>query len=207
MTTRQLPADVDLTSRCRLPLPKREDLDDTGQQAWDRANRLGTLAGLQGPAGIQLHSPDIAPHLSALNSYLRFDAGLSSRVREVAILATAREMDSQFEWVAHEAQALKDGVPAQTIDVIKHRALTDGLPEEDTRVICLARELFRDHRVSAETFAQLKSVYGARQLVDLVVLMGTYANTALMLALVDMQIPDSKEPLLPIPLPNPLASA
>jgi hypothetical protein len=36
-------------------------------------------------------------------------------------------------------------------------------------------------------------------LLNLVVLMGTYANTAAMLAVVDMQIPEGKEPLLPIP--------
>ena len=32
-------------------------------------------------------------------------------MREVAILTTAREMDSQFEWVAHEPEAIKEGVP------------------------------------------------------------------------------------------------
>jgi 4-carboxymuconolactone decarboxylase len=200
--SRSLPPDVDPASRCRLPLPRREDLDEAGQQAFDRANRPGTLAGLQGPAGLQLHSPGIAPHLSALNTYLRFEAGLPGRVREVAILATAREMDSQFEWVAHEAQALKDGVPQETIDAIKHRGGTQGLPLEDEQVIRLARELLRDHKVRPGTFAELQSVYGTRKLMDLVVLMGTYANTALMLSVVDMQIPEGREPLLPIlPIP------
>jgi 4-carboxymuconolactone decarboxylase len=199
MPTSSLPPDVDPGSRCRLPLPARDDLDAAGQQAYDRANRPGTLAGLQGPAGIQLHSPGVAPHLSALNTYLRFDAGLSPRVREVAILATAREMDSQFEWVAHEAQALKDGVPPQTIEAIKHRRSTQGLEGEDALVIELARELWKDHRVRPETFAALKAVYGPRKVIDLVVLMGTYANTAAMLAVVDMQIPEGREALLPIP--------
>jgi alkylhydroperoxidase family enzyme len=39
---------------------------------------------------------------AALNRYLRYDAGLGGRVRELAILITARELDSQFEWAAHE---------------------------------------------------------------------------------------------------------
>ncbi|MES2188471.1 MAG: hypothetical protein V4505_28225 [Pseudomonadota bacterium] len=194
-----LPADVDPRSRCRFPLPDREDLDEAGQQAFDRASRPGIIAGLQGPAGIQLQSPDIAPHLSALNSYLRFKAGFTGRVREVAILATAREMDSQFEWVAHEAEALKEGVPAEAVDAIKYRRPTDGLAEEDALVIGLARQLWRDHRVDSEMFARLRQRYSQRQLIDLVVLMGTYANTAAMLAVVDMQIPDGQPALLPIP--------
>ena len=171
----------------------------TGQQAFDRANRPGTIAGLQGPAGIQLHSPEIAPHLSALNTYLRLKAGFSPQIREIAILATAREMDSQFEWVAHEPEALKEGVSQAVIDVIKYRRSTEGLATQEALVIELARQLWRDHKVASETFVQLNASYGPRMLIDLVVLMGTYANTAAMLAVVDMQIPDGKEPMLPIP--------
>ena len=66
-------------------------------------------------------------------------------------------------------------------------------------VIELARQLWRDHKVAPETFAKLNTHYGPRMLINLVVLMGTYANTAAMLAVVDMQIPEGKEPLLPIP--------
>ena len=199
MNKNQFPSDVDTHSRSRLPLPKREELNEAGQQAFDRANRPGTIAGLQGPAGIQLHCPEIAPHLSALNTYFRVNAGFTPQTREIAILATAREMDSQFEWVAHEPEALKEGVAQDVIDVIKFRRSTEGLAEQDALVIELARQLWRDHKVAPETFAKLNASYGPRMLINLVVLMGTYANTAAMLAVVDMQIPEGMEPLLPIP--------
>jgi 4-carboxymuconolactone decarboxylase len=199
MNKNQFPSDVDPHSRSRLPLPKREELNEAGQQAFDRANRPGTIAGLQGPAGIQLHCPEIAPHLSALNTYFRVNAGFTPQTREIAILATAREMDSQFEWVAHEPEALKEGVAQHVIDVIKFRRCSEGLAEQDALVIELARQLWRDHKVAPETFAKLNAGYGPRMLINLVVLMGTYANTAAMLAVVDMQIPEGKEPLLPIP--------
>jgi len=48
-----------------------------------------TIAGLQGPAGIQLFSPKTAAQSSALNRYLRYEAGFTAHVREVAILITA----------------------------------------------------------------------------------------------------------------------
>lgn len=195
----ELPPDIDPRSRCRLPLPERDSLDEAGQQAYDRASRPGVIAGLQGPAGLQLQSPGIASHLSALNTYLRFNAGLSARVREIAILATAREMDSHFEWVAHDGEALKEGVAPEVIDAIRSRRSTDGLDEEAALVITLARQLWRDHRVPSEDFARLKARYGAQQLMDLVVLMGTYANTAAMLALVDMQLPEGRTSTLPVP--------
>ena len=127
-----MPSDIDPRSGMRLPLPNRDDLDEAGKKAYDRGMTPGaTIAGLQGPAGIQLYSPKTAAHASALNRYLRFEAGFTAHVREVAILITAREMDSQFEWVAHEPEALKEGVPQQVIDVIKYRRSTEGLDETD----------------------------------------------------------------------------
>ncbi|HKN10371.1 MAG TPA: hypothetical protein VJ376_12940, partial [Pseudomonadota bacterium] len=117
-----MPSDIDPQSGFRLPLPKREDLDEAGKKAYDRGATPGAnIAGLQGPAGVQLYSIRTAPHLTAINRYLRFEAGIVPRVREIAILTTAREMDSQFEWVAHEGEALKEGVERGLIDVIKHR--------------------------------------------------------------------------------------
>jgi 4-carboxymuconolactone decarboxylase len=197
---RTMPSDIDPKSGFRLPLPNREDLDEAGKKAYDRGTAPGaTLAGLQGPAGVQLYSTKAAEYLSSLNRYLRFQAGISPRIRETAILITAREMDSQFEWVAHEPQALKDGVAQNVIDVIKYRRGTEGLPEADAVVIELGRQVWRDHRVTSATFAKAKELFGPHKLVDLVLLMGNYAGTAALLTAVDMQLHAGKKPLLPIP--------
>jgi 4-carboxymuconolactone decarboxylase len=195
-----MPSDIDPKSGMRLPLPKREELDEAGQKAYDRSAAPGaSIAGLQGPGGIQLFSPKTAANVSALNRYLRFEAGFTPHVREVAILATAREMDSQFEWVAHEPEALKEGVPQSTIDVIKYRRSTEGVDPTDALIIELGRQLWRDHKVKSETFAQLKTIFGPNKLVELVMLMGNYAATAALLTAVDMQLHAGKKPLLPIP--------
>ena len=195
-----MPSDIDPRSGFRLPLPNREDLDEAGKTAYDRGTRPGaTIARLQGPAGLQLFSPKTAAHHSAINRYLRYEAGFTPHVREVAILTTAREMDSQFEWVAHEPEAIKEGVPQNVIDVIKHRRSTVGLDETDAVVIELGRQIWRDHKVTSETFAKAKSIFGPNKLVELVMLMGNYASTAALLTAVDMQLHAGKKPLLPIP--------
>ena len=193
-------SDIDPKSGFRLPLPNREDLDEAGKAAYDRSAKPGgSIAGLQGPGGVQLYSPRTAAHVSAINRYLRFEAGFSPRIREIAILATAREMDSQFEWVAHEPEALKEGVPQQVIDIIKFRRPTDGIDATDAIVIELVRELWRDHKVKSETFAKAKAMFGPNKLIELVMLSGNYAATAALLTAVDMQLHPGKQPLMPIP--------
>jgi 4-carboxymuconolactone decarboxylase len=195
-----MPSDIDSQSGFRLPLPKREDLDEAGKKTYDRAVTPGaSIAGLRGPAGIRLYSTKISEPMMAVNRYLRYEAGLAPRVREIAILVTAREMDSQFEWVAHEPEALKEGVEPAVIDVIKFRKSTEGLDETDALVIELGRQLWRDHKVTAPTFAKAKASFGPHKLVDLVLLMGNYAGTAALLTAFDMQLKPGQKPLLPIP--------
>ena len=40
-------------------------------------------------------------------------------------LATARELNHQFEWVAHEPAALKVGISQEIVDIIKYRKPVD----------------------------------------------------------------------------------
>ncbi len=202
---RQLPHrkadDIDPQSGCRLPLPRREDLDEDGRRAYDRLADPtgGTLRGLKGPGGIQLHSPELSRRSRPVNHYLRYESGLGGRVRELAILATAREHDSQFEWAAHEPAALAEGIAPEIIDVIRHRYDTAGLAAADALVIDLGREIFRTRRVAPQTYARALRQFGVRQLVDLVALMGNYAGTAALLAAFDMRLDPGQRAHLPLP--------
>ncbi len=193
------PDDVDPQSGCRLPLPRRQDLSGAALAVYDGLAdpQGGSLRGLRGPGGIQLHSPELSRHSRPLNHYLRHEAGLGGRLRELAILATARELDSQFEWVAHEAEALREGVAPDIVETIKYRRATGALDEADAVVIDLCREIFTTRNVSAATFARALAQFGRRKLVDLVALMGNYAATAALLTAFDMQLDPDQPSLLP----------
>jgi 4-carboxymuconolactone decarboxylase len=156
----------------------------------------GTIRGLRGPGGILLHSPELSRHARPLNRYLRHKTGLGGRVRELAILTTARELDSQFEWAAHEPEALSEGISQEIIEVIKHRKDTNGRDEADAIVIELGLEIFGARKVTPATFARSLRQFG-RTLVDLVALMGNYAGTAALLTAFDMQLDPGQPPLLP----------
>jgi 4-carboxymuconolactone decarboxylase len=195
-----MPSDIDPQSKFRLPLPKREDLDEAGKKAYDKAAAPGgSIMGLQGPAALGLFSTKTVAARNTVGKYLRYEAGFDPRIREIAILTTAREMDSQFEWCAHEPEALKEGLDQNVIDIIKHRKSTAGLPDIQAAVIEFGRQIFHDHKVTSQAFARVKQHFGANKLIELVMLMGNYAATAALLTAVDMQLHDGQEPLLPIP--------
>jgi 4-carboxymuconolactone decarboxylase len=189
------PADIDPQSGSRIPLVRREDLDTDGQKSFDFYTSAATLRGLHGPAGIWLHSPKLAELYQPLGTYLRHGTGLSEPVREVCILAVARECDNAFEWAAHEPEALRVGVPQGIIDAIRLRA-----PDIDApfgTIVELIREAFTARTVNATTYNAAVSLFGVRLLIDLVSLAGMYAGTAALLTVFDMQLDAGETHLLP----------
>jgi 4-carboxymuconolactone decarboxylase len=196
-----LPKDIYPESRSRLPLAKREALDEQGKRVYDSVldPRRPTLAGFQGPAGIWLHSPRVGEPIREMNRILRTEVPLEARLRELAILVTAREFDSQFEWTAHEPVALKEGLAPKIVDIVKFRKAVSEVPEEETAIISFGRELFRDRRVRSETYAEMVRVFGQSSVVNIAALMANYALTAVMLTAFDQQLHEGREPLLPFP--------
>jgi len=134
--------------------------------------------------------------MRAVNQYLRYETALERRLTELAILVTARELDNQFEWTAHEPVALKEGLDPEVIDVVKYRKPTSGLGTKEALIICLGRKLFRERKVDPETFAHALEVFGPRGIVELAAVMGNYAGTAIMLSMVDQQLRPDQTPLL-----------
>ncbi len=193
-----LPDDIDPKSRCRLPLVDRAALGPEIQAVYDFQVSGGqSIRGLRGPGGIKLHSPKLAQCTRPVGRYLRFEAGFTGRIREVAILITARCCDNQFEWAAHEPQAVKDGVPRETIEAIRLGSSVEDLDPTDALIITLGRQTFQSRKVMPETYARALEVFGVRGLVDLAALMGNYASTAAILTVFDMRLDDGATPRLP----------
>ena len=179
----------------------RDSLDELGQGLFDKTTddvRTGrSLAGFQGPNGIVLYSPRVADHDQRKNDYLRFESPLGRRHYELAVLVTARELDQQFEWTAHEPAALRAGLEPAVIEIVKyHRPLT-GLPPKDAAIIQLGRELVGLSSVESSTLAEALELFGPRDLVDVVSVIGHYSAIAMLLNAFDQQLASGQEPLLP----------
>jgi 4-carboxymuconolactone decarboxylase len=193
------PVQINPESRCRIPLPRRGDLDSGAQKIFDyfTSGSKGVLRGLHGPAGIWLHEPKLTKVYVPFGNYLRFDAGLSETVREVCVLAMARECNSAFEWAAHEPEALQVGVPPEVIKSIKFRESPTAMEAPFGTVVQLIREAFTERSVNAATYEAAVSLLGVPLLIDLITLAGTYASTAALLKVFDMQLDAGETHLLP----------
>lgn len=188
------PKDIYPQTGNRLPAVNREHLDDAAKKIYDAGNGND-----YGPQRLRLYSGGAEAFSSGLNDFLRRKSRLEPRVVELSILAAVREMDGEYEWTAHEPAALKAGVSPQVVDVVKHRKALTGIDEKEATIIELGREAVGKHKVSSETFARARKLFGDRDLVNIVCLMGDYVSTAVLLDTFDQHVRPTDKPLLPIP--------
>jgi 4-carboxymuconolactone decarboxylase len=116
-------------------------------------------------------------------------ASVARRDIDLAILVSAREHDSLYDWTMNELEAGKDGLEPAVVAAVWDRKATASLTEKDASLIEFGRELFSKHVVASTTYARVVKVFGERDLVDLVTVMGQHASEATMLAAFDQHLP------------------
>jgi 4-carboxymuconolactone decarboxylase len=199
-TSRPLPADVDAQSHSRLPLIRKDSLDAEGRRIFEAINGKEANTPRLGPPASSMYSLAAAEPYDRLNQLLRNTNVIGPQFFEISTLVPAREFNQQYEWTAHERGARRVGVAQEVIDVIKHDRATSGLPEKEATAIEFGRALLRGNRqVPPELFAKMVSLFGERGTIEITMVMGDYAMTAMLLNAVDQQLPADWEPLLPIP--------
>ena len=191
------PADIDPVSLSRVPLAERSAMDAEGQAIYDKVAGIDRTTPLIGPAGVSLHMPKVAQAMDILNQYLRYDSIIGRRYIETAILVAAREFDQQYEWTFHEEAALTEGAPQATVDAIKFNRAVDGLEEKDRLIIQYGREIFRDHRLSPETWAAAVDAFTQQGALEIAAIMGDYLLAGVLLHAVDQQLPPDRPALMP----------
>jgi 4-carboxymuconolactone decarboxylase len=193
-----LPADIDPQSYSRLPLILKDSLDAEGQRIFEAINGKDGNVPRLGPPNNTMHSLAVAEPYDELNQVLRKANVIGAQFFEISTLVPAREFNQQYEWTAHELGARRAGVDQKVIDVIKYDRPVTGLPEKEATTIEFGRAMLRGNRqVSSELFAKMVALFGRRGTMEITMVMGDYAMTAMVLNAVDQQLPPDREPLLP----------
>ena len=129
---------------------------------------------LQGPFTMFLHCPEMAGRLAHLGAFVRFEGSLDMRVRVLAAMTVARELDAVYVWGAQTGGARRLGVPETTITAIREKHAR-GIPPEDAQIVEFTRELIRKHRVDDATFEALRTRLGHDELTQLTAAIGYYS--------------------------------
>ena len=185
-----LPRDIHPVTLSRLPPVTAGDLDEEGQRLL--AARTNFTPG-PGPNHVTIYSPR--------ERDLGIPSGEKSpvgpRYFQLAVLITAREIDQQYEWSAHEPAGRRQGLGQAVIDVVKYNRNVAALSDKDATLITFGRALFREHRVSSELWEKMVSHFGRQRTIQIMMIMGEYFRVGFMLNAIDQHLPPGREALLP----------
>jgi 4-carboxymuconolactone decarboxylase len=158
----------------RIPLLDVEDspaLKDLADRI--RAARRGRVINVY---RLLLHSPPLAETWFEHNNAVRWDTGLDGRLREMVIirigyLARARYVIGQH--VPKLAQA--EGLSLAECQALEDWQASNLFSPRDRAVLAYADVMTRDIEVPDAVFEPLREYFDDRQIVELTVLIGTYA--------------------------------
>src|ERR1700730_4103037 len=172
----------------RFPPIKPENMTAEQKQVAD-AIVAGPRKSLSGPFNAWLRSPELANRLQMVGEYLRFHSSVPARLNEFAILITAREWTSQFEWYAHQPLAIKAGLEPKVIADLAAGKRPEEMTEDEATIYNFCIELHRDKNVADKTFEAAIGLLGEQGVMDLIAVSGYYSLVSMTLNTAQVGLP------------------
>lgn len=175
----------------RLSWPRPEELDPARRAVYDAIVAGPRAAGpfqlvdaegrLEGPFNAMLLSPGAGLALQELGAAVRYRTSLPDRLREIAILALAAVLRSDFEWYAHERLGRGIGLSDAELTALRVGGTADTFSAEELAVVDATRALATTGDLDDEAFVSAHLALGQEALAEVVVLVGYYQLLAMLL--------------------------
>ena len=149
------------------------------------------------PYRAYIRNPDLAPKLSNLSDYLRWNTSLPPRLSEMAILITARHWTAHYEWYAQSRVAMRGGLEPMIAEAIARGTRPDGMKDDEAALYDLGIALYRDRKVSDAVYKAALEKFGERGIMDIVGIMGYYDLVSM--TLITMQAGSANDSVPPLP--------
>jgi alkylhydroperoxidase family enzyme len=126
--------------------------------------------------------PELWDRLSMLSAQVQCArAKLPARARQLAIMRTVWLCGAPYQWGEHLARTRRAGLSNQQIEQIKVGSSGLGWSSSDQAVLSAVEEYRADAFVSDPTWNALAQQFDAKQLIELLVVIGQFATVAFVL--------------------------
>ena len=151
------------------------------------------------PYRAYVRDPELAPKLSALSDYLRWNTSLPPRLSEFAILITARHWTVQYEWFAHYPLALKGGLDPKVLSDLAAGKRPENMRDDEAALYDLAAALYRDKKVGDPVYKAALDRFGERGVMDIIGILGYYDLVSMTLITIEA-VPPANDSVPPLPV-------
>jgi 4-carboxymuconolactone decarboxylase len=166
------------------------ELDPAQKAVADAALATGRTS-FDGPFNITLRSPEMSTLSAPLAAYLRTKStAIPEKLKEIAIMLTARFWGGQYVWYSHRQQALDAGLSAAFIDAMAAGERPAKMTADEAVVLDFCEQLLATRQVSDGNFKAMADRFGERGIVELVGLMGQYHTITMLFAIDRYPLPE-----------------
>jgi 4-carboxymuconolactone decarboxylase len=152
----------------------------------------------RGPFNAWMRSPEFGLKIQAVGEQIRFKSSIPKHLNEFAILITAREWTSQYEWYAHHALAMKAGLDPKIAEELAAGKRPANMKEDEAAVYDFCTQLHRTKKVDDATFKRAKALFGEQGVIDLIGVSGYYTAVSMTLNVAEVPVPGGVLPLKPL---------
>jgi 4-carboxymuconolactone decarboxylase len=177
-------------------VPPLEEMVLSEQQK-ELANAIaGARSGhVRGPFAVWLRNPELADKANQFGNVLRRQGTLDRKLFELMVLTVARRWTAQYEWFAHERNALAAGLSTDVIEAIRERRVPAFESDGERMVYEIVVELDETRRLSQATFDRAVAFFGLDTLIELVAAIGFYTTVAMTINAFEAPVPGDARPL------------
>jgi 4-carboxymuconolactone decarboxylase len=156
----------------------------------------GPRGEVRGPFIALIHNPELARRLQKLGEHLRWQGKLPPKLKELAVLVTARRWTCQHEWFMHSKLALEAGLASEVVRSIQDGKEPKGLSDEEKAVYTFCKEVHATGRAGDAAFAAIEKRYGLDGALELIAINGYYTLMAMVLNTAGLPLPGNVAPPL-----------
>ncbi len=164
----------------------------TPEECDDRTSELLTALGGNMSSALNIfttlgHHPRLLKKWSEFGGVLLYGGELDPRERELVILRTGWNCQSDYEWGQHKAIGLAVGMTEKDIEATTLEPSAAGWNDDDLLLITAADELHADSKLSDATYAALEKRYNRKQIIELLMVVGQYHLVSMLLNSLEVQ--------------------
>ena len=158
----------------RLSQPRIAPVSDA-----DASDEQRAILAASGPSPLNVQRtivryPELARARQAFTNHVMRETSLPAREREILILRTGWNCQSEYEFAQHSRFGRSVGLTNDEIQRITLGPDVEGWDEFDATLIRAADELHHDAFISDDTWNKLADRYSTKQLMDVVFAVGQY---------------------------------
>ena len=136
-------------------------------------------------------NPPVDALRNAVPGHIRGGSTLSPRQRELLLMRIGVLCRSEYEWAAHMRAGKATGMTDADVERIVRGPNAPGGDALETALLRATDELYRDDRISDETWAELAARLDTRQLLDVLIAVGGYRTASMAINSAGVQLDEN----------------